>query len=95
MPEKKIADRSKEKLVSFVSAEVTNMFGNILDFTELAVGDSTRYRILRSKVLKISNDTIRNITKEIEDRYSVEYESPIKDILVINNKIKWVSDDTF
>lgn len=86
MPEKKIADRSKEKLVSFVSGEITNMFGNILDFTELAVGDSSRYRILRSKVLKISNDAIRKITKEIEDRYSIDYEAPINEVLVINRK---------
>jgi len=86
MPEKKIADRSKEKLVSFVSGEITNMFGNILDFTELAVGDSSRYRILRSKVLKISNDAIRKITKEIEDRYSIDYEAPVNEVLVINRK---------
>lgn len=86
MVENKVVDKSRDKLVSYISKEITSLFGNILDFTEVAVGDKDRYRVLRQKILKISNDTIRNVSKEITERYDVNYDPPVKEILVLNKK---------
>ena len=80
--------RSKEKLISFVSKEITNLFGGMLNFTEVAVGDKGRYSALRSKILKISNDTIRNISREVVDRYDINYNPPVKEIVVVRNAQK-------
>ncbi len=79
-------DKAKERLNNFISQEVTTMFSNILDFTEVAVGDRDRHKALRSKVLKISNDTIRSIQKEVCDRYSLKFIPPVKDIIVVKKR---------
>lgn len=81
-------DRTKDKLNRFVKEQVTDMFTAILDFTEVAVGDKERHRALRAKILRLSNDAIRTIKKEIDDNYKVEFVAPLKDIIVVkkNNK---------
>lgn len=80
--------KSRDKLKSFVSAEITKLFGNILDFTDVALGDADRQKALRSKVLTLSNNAIRTISKEIDDRYVVEYDAPTNDVIVIRKKGK-------
>ena len=79
-------DRSGDKLSSFISAEITKLFGNILDFTDVALGDAERQKALRSKVLTLSNNTIRAIGKEISERYEVDYSAPTNDVIVVRRK---------
>jgi asparagine synthetase A len=80
-------DRLKEKLKDFVDDEITSLFGSILDFTEVAVGDKERYRALRAKILRLGNDTIRSISKEIDERYVIQkYLPPSEDIIVVRSQ---------
>jgi len=82
----KAADKSKDRLKAFLSAQVTALFGGILDYCEVAVGDKERMKVLRSKILKLSNDSIRKVNKELDDRYAVTYDAPTDDIIMIKNK---------
>lgn len=80
--------RSKEKLKSFIQGEVTKLFSSILDFAEVAVDGKERYLNFRSKVLKLSNDAIREIKKEVDNRYVVGYTAPAEDVIIIKQPRK-------
>ena len=67
----------------FIQKEVTKLFSSILDFAEVAVDGKERYINYRSKVLKLSNDAIREIKKELDDKYEVKYLAPLEDIIVV------------
>ena len=80
--------RSREKLKKYVHGEITKLFSSVLDYAEVAVDGKERYMNLRSKILKVSNDTIREIKKEIDSRYYVAYQPPAEDIVVIKQQKK-------
>lgn len=73
-----------DELKLFIQKEVTKLFSSILDFAEVAVDGKERYTNYRSKVLKLSNDAIREIKKELDDKYEVKYLAPTEDIIVVN-----------
>jgi len=75
--------RSKDRLKKYVQNEVTKLFTSVLDYAEVAVDGKERYSNLRSKILKVSNDAIREIKKEIDTRYTVDYIPPAEDIIVV------------
>jgi len=83
MSNKAVGGKSKSKLKGFVSEQITQLFGNILDFTDVALGNAERQKALRSKVLTLSNNTIRAISKEIDERYEVVYDAPTNDVIVV------------
>ena len=72
-----------DALKLFIQKEVTKLFSSILDFAEVAVDGKERYINYRSKVLKLSNDAIREIKKELDDKYEVKYLAPLEDIIVV------------
>jgi hypothetical protein len=74
-------DRHKEKLIRAVSEEITILFEKVLDYAEVAVPNNDQYKKLRSKILRVGNNCIRNIGKEINMRYSVKYEPPAETII--------------
>ena len=76
-------DRSKDKLKNYLQNEITKLFSSVLDYAEVAVDGKERYMNLRSKILKVSNDTIRNIKREVDSRYLIEYSAPAEDLIVI------------
>lgn len=76
--------QAKDKLKKYVQDRVTEMFCDILDYAELAVDGKDRFANLRSKILRVSNDTIRQISKEIDYRYSVK--SLAEDVVIIQRK---------
>lgn len=78
--------KSREKLKRFIHEEITKLFSSVLDYAEVAVGEKERYMLLRSKVLKVSNDAIREIGRELEQRYSVQYNPPGEEVIVISQK---------
>lgn len=78
--------RSREKLKKFVQSEITKLFSSVLDYTEVAVDGKERYANLRSKILKVSNDAIREINKELDKRYEVTYVPPAEEVIVVNQK---------
>lgn len=79
-------NKSKEKFKEFVQKQVTEMFTTILDFTEVAVGDKERHRVLRAKILRLSNDAIRNVHKELDGNYEMNFVAPSEDVIVVRKK---------
>jgi len=78
-------ERSKDKLKNYVDSEVKKLFKGVLDYAEVAIDSKDRWKALRSRVLKLSNDAIREITKELDTHYDVSYVNPPgEDIIVIN-----------
>ena len=70
---KEIQDKHKEKLIKTVSEEVTTLFEKVLDYAEVAVPNAEQYKKLRSKILRVGNNCIRNVSKEINLHYEVKY----------------------
>jgi hypothetical protein len=77
-----------DALKLFLSKEVTKLFSSILDFAEVAVDGKERYANYRSKVLKLSNDAIREMKKEVDTKYLVEYVAPMEDVIVVRQPRK-------
>jgi len=81
--EEDVATWSKEKLKSMSHSEITKLFSSILDFAEVAIDGKDRYLNFRSRVLKLSNDAIREIKKEIDTNYEVNYTALTEDLIVV------------
>jgi hypothetical protein len=76
-------DRHKEKLIRSITDEITILFEKVLDYAEVAVPNADQYKKLRSKVLRVGNNCIRNISKEVQSRYAVKYDPPAETIIEI------------
>jgi len=74
-------DKHKEKLIKVVTDEVTTLFEKVLDYAEVAVPNSDQYKKLRSKILRVGNNCIRNISKEVTLHYNVKYISPTETVI--------------
>lgn len=74
-------DKHKEKLNRAISDEITVLFEKVLDYAEVAVPNNEQYKKLRSKILRVGNNCIRNVKKEIEARYDVKYNPPAETII--------------
>jgi len=86
-------DKHQEKIIKSISNEITDLFEKILDYAEVAVPNGDQYKKLRSKILRIGNNCIRNISKEIVGHYSVTYNAPGETIIEITRpKIKVKED---
>jgi len=81
-------DKHQEKLIRSISEEVTSLFEKVLDYAEVAVPNSDQYRKLRSKILRIGNNSIRNISKEIVNYYSITYSPPGETIIEVIKRDK-------
>lgn len=83
------ADRHQEKMINGISSEITDLFERILDYAEVAVPNNDQYKKLRSKILRIGNNCIRNISKDIINHYNVTYNAPGETIIeVVQPKAK-------
>lgn len=74
-------DKHKEKLNRAISDEITVLFEKVLDYAEVAVPNNDQYKKLRSKILRVGNNCIRNVKKEIDVRYDVKYIPPAETII--------------
>lgn len=83
MSSKKEQDWSNARLQKEVETRITKMFEGTLDFSEVAVGDVARYKILRSKILRLANDTIRALNAEIGENYEVCFKGIGQDIIKV------------
>lgn len=82
-----MADRStksKEKLTNEMRAEITKMMERTLDYAEVACPRDT-FKQLRSKVLRVGNDCMRNLTK-VFDNYSMTYTKISEEIIEFKNR---------
>ena len=77
-----VEDRHTKKLKDLIKEEVTFMFEQALDFAQVACPEP-HFRPLRSKILRVGNNCIRNINRKIDDQYKVEYKATAEDIIQI------------
>lgn len=80
-----VEEWSREKLKKYIDEEIKKLFSGILDYTEVAVDSPERWKALRSRILKLSNDTIRGILKEVDTKYTVKCDIA-EDVIVINKR---------
>lgn len=81
-------DKHKEKMNVLVKDEITKMFEKILDYAEVAVPNNEQYKKLRSKILRVGNNCIRNINKDIDRRFDVKYKAPGETVIEVIQKKK-------
>ena len=81
--EKLVHINSKKKLKRSITDEVTRMWEGILDFGHVAVGDEERFKAFRSKILRLGNNCVRSIAKELDRAYIVEFTALNEDVVEI------------
>lgn len=77
-----INEKSKEKLARDIELEITKLFEQVLDYSQVACPTKDTYTVLRSKILRVGNNCIRNIRKQIQ-HYNVEYVTQTEEIIQI------------
>jgi len=77
-----VDDRHMQKLKGVIKEEVTFMFEQALDFAQVACPEP-HFRPLRSKILRVGNNCIRNIHRKMDDQYKVEYKATAEDVIQI------------
>jgi hypothetical protein len=55
-----------ERLKDMIEKEITQCFQDMLDFAQVAC-DEAHYKALRSKILRVGNNAIRNIKQWIDN----------------------------
>ena len=73
-------DRSREKLSRDMEEEVTQMFEQILDYSQVACATTDTFKVLRSKILRVGNNCIRNL-KNVFQQYDIDYISKAEDVI--------------
>lgn len=80
-------EKSKEKLKNSVKDEVTQMFEAVLDYAQVACPSPDTFKALRSKVLRVGNNCIRNVHKNL-DKYDIKYTAIAEDIIEVQQQKK-------
>jgi hypothetical protein len=78
--------RSKDKLKQYIEDEITKFFGSTLDYAEVAVDGKERFKMFRSRILKLGNDVIRELKKELDQHYDVHFVSTFEEVIKLNTK---------
>lgn len=81
----KVKDWSNKRAQEMVKSTITEMFESILDFTEVSLADDDRYKVVRSKILRVGNDAIRRINSELGRNYEVVFTGIRQDLVRIKN----------
>ena len=81
--EQKFEGNSRVRLAKSVRKEVTKMMEKSLDFAHVAC-HKDNFSQLRSKILRIGNDCIRNLEKELVS-YDVSYTKVGEEIIEFRN----------
>ena len=76
-------DKSKEKLQKLIHSEVTGMFESVLDYVQVACPTQDTYKVLRSKILRVGNNCIRNINRKVDTSYDVAFNAIGEDVIKI------------
>jgi len=74
--------KSRDKLNKVVEDEVTKMFESVLDYAQVACPTTDTYKVLRSKILRVGNNCIRNIKKQTA-HYDVEFVPMAEEIVEV------------
>lgn len=75
-------DKSKEKLLKELELEVTRLFEQSLDYAQVACPTQDTYKVLRSKILRVGNNCIRNLRKKVQ-HYDIEYIPQTEEVIEI------------
>jgi hypothetical protein len=76
------SNKSREKMNRLVEDEITKMFEQVLDYAQVACPTADTYKVLRSKILRVGNNCIRNVKRKLE-HYDVEYKAISEDIVEV------------
>ena len=82
--EDRALERSRDKLKRDSEKIITSFFDNILDISEVAIGDPVRFKAFRSKVLRAGNDAIREVKRTLDRDYKVLYVPSTEDIVEVH-----------
>lgn len=77
-----IIEKSREKLAKDIEAEITGLFEQVLDYSQVACPTKDTYSVLRSKILRVGNNCIRNVRKNLQ-YYDVEYVPQVEEVIEI------------
>ena len=80
-----INEKSREKLAKDIEMEITDLFEQVLDYSQVACPTKDTYTVLRSKILRVGNNCIRTVKKVLQ-QYEVEYIPQTEDIIEIKQK---------
>jgi hypothetical protein len=78
-----MGDKSKERLKDALAQEITVMFESILDYVQVACPTKDTYSVLRSKILRVGNNCIRNIKRRVDSGYDIKYTNVAEEIIEI------------
>jgi len=82
-----MGDKSKERLKNAAAEEVTKLFESVLDYVQVACPTPDTYKVLRSKILRVGNNCIRALKKQI-DSYDVKFSATIEEIIEVKRPSK-------
>jgi len=82
-----MGDKSKERLKNAAAEEVTKLFESVLDYVQVACPTPDTYKVLRSKILRVGNNCIRVLKKQI-DNYDVKFNATIEEIIEVKRPSK-------
>jgi hypothetical protein len=75
----------KDKLNSLIQKRITEMFDEILKFSEVAVPNKYTYDKLRGRILTCGNNTIR-ILQEDCINFDIKYSPKISEVVELKDK---------
>jgi hypothetical protein len=82
--------KSRDKFVRKMQEIQKKAYSHILNQVEVVVialsGNPEAFKPLRSQILRASNDAIRQLEKELERSYLIEYETTAEDIIAVNQR---------
>jgi len=62
----KRTDNRMDNLIEDMTEELFNLMEQTLDYAQIAISDPSVYKNYRSRILRIFNNSVRNLTKSTE-----------------------------
>lgn len=75
-------DKSKERLSKELSAGITKFMEQALDYSQVACPTADTFKVLRSKILRVGNDCIRDAKKKLQ-HYEVEFVPQTEEVIEV------------
>jgi hypothetical protein len=77
-----VENKHVQKFKDMIREEVVSMFEQTLDYAQVACPEPN-FKPLRSKILRVGNNCIRNIHRKIDAQYEIEFKATVEDIVEI------------
>jgi hypothetical protein len=79
-------EKSKDRLIKELEGEVTKLFEQALDYAQVACPTKDTYAVLRSKILRVGNNCIRNVKKKVQ-HYDIEFMPQTEEIIEVRKPV--------